>query len=501
PEPASLGNQQTNVGFKSAPQVQPESTREFIPNQIRPQVEDDATEELLLNQIRPQVEDDSTRELVLDSIRPQVEDDSTRELVLGNIRPQVEDDSTRELVLDSIRPQVEDDATEEFVLKQAVAEVEDTTREFSLSNLGFKGSGERLSPGVQNGAEDSSPKSIPPAAMNGGDELSVIEANSEELWARGSMSAPGMGIMRRKLPMKSEYQPLHQIRTGHESGLSGGLCPKQKHLISCGKDEKVCIWNVKTGELEHRFRIDERGASAVGFLSDGNIIYALGRDRHLHIWLLPQATLGESSRVMHTSLTGHEDEITCGVVHPRGKHLLTGSRDGTTRLWSIQDGQCVAVLAGQDIPVVGVTYGVKGPVTASEDGRIRIWNQQGFQVDQIEVSGDLLSIDGAKGMLCWTQSSGAVHAMHEGKSRSRRLWGHYGEARSVDFRGDGCFATAGEDGRILLYEPDGEKPFQEIQLPAPISSVTFEDRFLAAACEGGAVYLFKRQSGKANSTK
>lgn len=376
---------------------------------------------------------------------------------------------------------------------------EDATRELNLSSLGFG----RLAPGKIDALEVplptghefvSEPESVPNlvTGSDGAEALSVIEISSTELWDRSATSTAGMGIMKRKLPLKAEYKPLLQMRTGHVSDLRIGLCAKEKRLVSGARDGSVCIWDVATGERTLRFGIDPRGVGSVGFLSDSHVVYALGRDRLVNFWLLPRASSGRDARPMHTSLSGHEDAITCGVVHPRNKHLLTGSLDGTARLWSLQDGQCVAVLAGQNTPVVGVTYGNKGPITASEDGKIRIWNQQGFQIDQIESVGELTAIDSRGGMLCWAQASGAVHSMGEGESKSRRLWGHYGEARSVSFRPDGCFATAGEDGRILIYCGDEDRPFQEIQLPAPISCVNLGDRVLAVACEGGVIYVFKR---------
>ncbi|MBA2663557.1 MAG: hypothetical protein H0U74_14810 [Bradymonadaceae bacterium] len=323
------------------------------------------------------------------------------------------------------------------------------------------------------------------------EEPSVVETTIDEVFGHGFASAPGMGIMKRRLPAHSEYQPLLHIRTAHDSSARVALAPVEKKLITCGLDEEVCIWQT-VGDLERSFRLNESGAGGVGFVADGNIAYALGNDHDAHFWLLPKTALGRSGRVRHTTLKGHRGPITSASAHQGGKYFMTGSRDGTARIWDLNDGSHVTTLDCRGAAIVDVTFGLKGPVTASEDGSVRLWDARGLQIDQIDVSGKLLSIDGRAGWLCWTATSGAVHAIEEGGNKPRQLWGHHGEARSVCFRGDGCFATAGEDGRVLLYSPGEEKPFQEIQLPAPATWVSFTEKLLAVACEGGAVYLFRR---------
>ena len=37
--------------------------------------------------------------------------------------------------------------------------------------------------------------------------------------------------------------------------------------------------------------------------------------------------------------------------HPNGKYIATGSRDHTSRLWDIQNGQCVRLLTGNKVCV------------------------------------------------------------------------------------------------------------------------------------------------------
>jgi WD40 repeat protein len=46
----------------------------------------------------------------------------------------------------------------------------------------------------------------------------------------------------------------------------------------------------------------------------------------------------------------HRGGINWLSLSPDGQRLLTGSEDGTARLWSTADGQCCALLQGSDPP-------------------------------------------------------------------------------------------------------------------------------------------------------
>jgi WD40 repeat protein len=46
------------------------------------------------------------------------------------------------------------------------------------------------------------------------------------------------------------------------------------------------------------------------------------------------------------TLEGHEDPILAAVFSPDGATVLTGSRDGTAKLWSSDSGECLKTLEG-----------------------------------------------------------------------------------------------------------------------------------------------------------
>ena len=73
-------------------------------------------------------------------------------------------------------------------------------------------------------------------------------------------------------------------------------------------------------------------------------------------------------------MSGHEDTVMSVAAHKRG-HVVTGSKDGTARIWK-DFGASSTVLKGHQGPVTAVAVSVNGDrfLTGSEDMCIKLWN-------------------------------------------------------------------------------------------------------------------------------
>ena len=61
-----------------------------------------------------------------------------------------------------------------------------------------------------------------------------------------------------------------------------------------------------------------------------------------------------------------------------GQRLLSGSLDGTARLWDLASGRELAELTGHNGPVYAVAFGADGTlITGGIDRTIRIWRADG----------------------------------------------------------------------------------------------------------------------------
>ena len=78
-----------------------------------------------------------------------------------------------------------------------------------------------------------------------------------------------------------------------------------------------------------------------------------------------------------SELSGHTNHVTGAAFDRKGAHVVTWSKDGTARVWNVDDGKAIAVLAAGRSAVTNAAFGPRGLVlTTGADGRVRLWRPQ-----------------------------------------------------------------------------------------------------------------------------
>lgn len=174
-----------------------------------------------------------------------------------------------------------------------------------------------------------------------------------------------------------EDMALYTFTSHTDSVYCAALHPTNRGLvITGGGDDRAFIWSYETGTdgtaaaagqkvLELSGHTDT--VSTVGFNFDGTLALTGSYDGTVRVW---SVATGE----LKLTLDGPED-IEFAEWHSKGNAILAGSKDGTAWMWLAQTGQCVQVFAGHDGGVSCGCFTKDGNVvcTGGEDGTVRLW--------------------------------------------------------------------------------------------------------------------------------
>lgn len=184
---------------------------------------------------------------------------------------------------------------------------------------------------------------------------------------------------------------LHVLR-GHQGPVwCLDLCDEARTLVSGGADGTIRHWNLITGACEHA--IDTKASPVRSVAVSSNGLYAISGHESgtIGVWdirkgkrlkeftqnkgpVLSMAvshsrpivvtTSGQNIRVwnlgrgeiLHT-LRGHKTDVTSVCIDQMNRFVLSGSAQGTLKIWDIKTGQCIRSLPGT------------APLALSQDGR------------------------------------------------------------------------------------------------------------------------------------
>ncbi|THU94499.1 hypothetical protein K435DRAFT_860458 [Dendrothele bispora CBS 962.96] len=116
-----------------------------------------------------------------------------------------------------------------------------------------------------------------------------------------------------------------------------------------------------------------QGVTSVAYSPDGRHIVSGSRDNTVRIWD------SQTGQPVGQPLQGHTDYVWSVAYSPDGRHIVSGSWDKTVRIWDSQTGQPVGQpLQGHTHHVLSVAYSPDGRhiVSGSSDKTVRIWDSQ-----------------------------------------------------------------------------------------------------------------------------
>jgi WD40 repeat protein/serine/threonine protein kinase len=153
--------------------------------------------------------------------------------------------------------------------------------------------------------------------------------------------------------------------------------PDGERLLSSG-GARVVIWDARTGAQV--FEV-ERGSWILhaSWSPDGARIVTGSRDGTIKLW---DARTG----ALLQTLTGHEKQVAGAELDPSGRRVLSASVDLTVRIWDVATGALLRTLTAHSLEVLSARYSMDGAllITASGDTTARIFTADGDPLQLLE---------------------------------------------------------------------------------------------------------------------
>ena len=267
------------------------------------------------------------------------------------------------------------------------------------------------------------------------------------------------------------------VLVGHSGGVRGvDFAPDGTKLVSSDSDGIIRVWNIDTAECTHSIKAHNQRAVSVSFSADGKYLASAGWDGTAKVWSTNDWSLT-------ATLRGHTNGILRSVdFSPDSSLLATAGRDKTVRIWRASDWSEAHSYRQHRAMVWSATFSPSGKLVASvsaspienDDGTmrdggaaVRLWNPlDGRDIGLAhDTSGMLryetkLFTDSVIKSLALTRPGGPVITGND--QGIVHVWERTGELQTVEahtgivwrttyLHGRDAFATAGEDGGVLLW--------------------------------------------------
>jgi len=229
-----------------------------------------------------------------------------------------------------------------------------------------------------------------------------------------------------------------------------------------------------------------------------DMIISASRDKTLIVWRLTREQ--ESYGYTQKSLTGHSHFVQDVVISSDAQFALSGSWDGTLRLWNLASGKTTRRFIGHKKDVLSVAFSSDNRqiVSGSRDKTIKLWNTIGECKYTIAADGDghsewvscvrfspstdtptpvMVSSGWDKVVKVWALSNCSL---------KETLAGHTGYLNTVTVSPDGSLcASGGKDGKAMLWDLNEGRPLYSLETGDIIHQLCFSPNryWLCAATE------------------
>ncbi|RVE64372.1 hypothetical protein OJAV_G00125350 [Oryzias javanicus] len=156
--------------------------------------------------------------------------------------------------------------------------------------------------------------------------------------------------------------------------------PAQPYILTSSDDMLIKLW-----DWERKWLCSQVFEGHTHYVmqivinpKDNNQFASASLDRTIKVWQL-------GSKTPNFTLEGHEKGVNCVDYYSGGDkpYLISGADDHLIKIWDYQNKTCVQTLEGHTQNVTGVSFHPELPVilTGSEDGTVRVWHSNTYRLE------------------------------------------------------------------------------------------------------------------------
>lgn len=156
--------------------------------------------------------------------------------------------------------------------------------------------------------------------------------------------------------------------------------PTQPLILTSSDDMLIKLWNWEKMWANQRvFEGHSHYVMQIVFNpKDNNTFASASLDRTVKVWQL-------GSNVANFTLDGHDKGVNCVDYYHGGDkpYLISGADDRLVKIWDYQNKTCVQTLEGHAQNISAVSFHPELPIvlTGSEDGTVRIWHSGTYRLE------------------------------------------------------------------------------------------------------------------------
>jgi guanine nucleotide-binding protein subunit beta-2-like 1 protein len=237
-----------------------------------------------------------------------------------------------------------------------------------------------------------------------------------------------------------------------------------------------------------------------------DMIITASRDKSLLVWKLERKDGLDNYGVPTKRLTGHSHFVQDVAISVDGMFALSGSWDGTLRLWDLNSGQTTRRFIGHTRDVLSVAFSADNRqiVSGSRDKKINLWNTLG----QLKFS---IVEDGHKEWVSCVRFSPNLQTpliVSAGWDKLVKVWnlthcklrtnlvGHTGYVNTVTVSPDGSLcASGGKDGKAMLWDLNEGRHLSTLEAGDIIHALVFSPvRYWLCAATASAIKIWDLES-------